>query len=591
MVRAVVVATAATESGGGAAGLMRVGPTTLLGRLRKQLKDHGVHDVTVLTRPEWRQQCQAALAGDGVEVIGVGTLAAAFQEFARLAARDEGPLLLLQGELLMHGSVLAGLLHDPRVPTGIASSAGVRSAGVFGVRIDRGRVTSAESPYHEITRPTAAFLGMLKVATSDLAALAGAAADLAFLCREGLPARWEPELATKVTSWGQLFFRHHAGIFGLIEQVRREAGNEKWLPDVGAMQADLDAKFRAAVLHPAATAAEDAVSILLTAVVRSGVVLTSSYLRELFWARPLDQRNVDAALTEMAGMDEDRVLLDSAVKASDGFFTTFFVSPYSRYLARWAARRRLTPNHVTVTSMVLGAMAAAAFAQGSSPGLIAGALLLQVSFTTDCVDGQLARYTRQFSKLGAWLDSIFDRAKEYLVYAGLATGAVRQGAGQGIWLLAGAALALQTFRHVIDFSYAAQQHRTIATVPKAPLDWPEDRLSVSLPQQDLTATVDDGPEEAHPQQEATPADPPGQPVTNRGKTMGRLAIEASVFFERRPWLKWGKRILILPIGERFALISITAALWGARTAFLALLVWGTVAAAYTTMGRVLRSIA
>ena len=50
--------------------------------------------------------------------------------------------------------------------------------------------------------------------------------------------------------------------------------------------------------------------------------------------------------------------------------------------------------------------------------MVAGAVLLQLAFTFDCVDGQLARYTRQFSKLGAWLDSIFDRTKEYVVFAG-----------------------------------------------------------------------------------------------------------------------------------------------------------------------------
>ena len=45
--------------------------------------------------------------------------------------------------------------------------------------------------------------------------------------------------------------------------------------------------------------------------------------------------------------DEDRVLLDSAVKGSDGFFTTFFVSPYSKYIARWARAPRLhaQPGH------------------------------------------------------------------------------------------------------------------------------------------------------------------------------------------------------------------------------------------------------
>ena len=28
------------------------------------------------------------------------------------------------------------------------------------------------------------------------------------------------------------------------------------------------------------------------------------------------------------------------MKANDGFFTTFFVSPYSKYIARWAARQK-----------------------------------------------------------------------------------------------------------------------------------------------------------------------------------------------------------------------------------------------------------
>src|SRR5205085_1385778 len=131
------------------------------------------------------------------------------------------------------------------------------------------------------------------------------------------------------------------------------------------------------------------------------------------------------ALTSAATQNEERARLEASVKASDGFFTTFFVSPYSKYIARWAARRGLTPNQVTLTSAAVGALAAAAFATGHRPGLVVGAILLQAAFTLDCVDGQLARYTRAFSRFGAWLDSIFDRTKEYLVYAGLAIGACR----------------------------------------------------------------------------------------------------------------------------------------------------------------------
>jgi hypothetical protein len=54
-------------------------------------------------------------------------------------------------------------------------------------------------------------------------------------------------------------------------------------------------------------------------------------------------------------------------------------------------------------------------------------------------------------------------------------------------------------------------------------------------------------------------------------------------------LVWIKRMLPFPIGERFAAISITAALFTARTTFTVLIVWGAVASAYTLGGRLLRS--
>ncbi|MEA2441577.1 MAG: hypothetical protein QOH76_3001, partial [Thermoleophilaceae bacterium] len=106
----------------------------------------------------------------------------------------------------------------------------------------------------------------------------------------------------------------------------------------------------------------DVPAFLTVGLVRSGVHLNQSYVGKLFWARPLSRAELDRAEEEIARVDEDRVRLDSAVKEMDGFFTTFFVSPYSKYIARWAARRGLTPNQVTTVSMLIGAAAAAAFA-------------------------------------------------------------------------------------------------------------------------------------------------------------------------------------------------------------------------------------
>jgi phosphatidylglycerophosphate synthase len=294
-------------------------------------------------------------------------------------------------------------------------------------------------------------------------------------------------------------------------------------------------------------------ALLGVGLVRSGVHLNQAFLGRLYWARPSTQEELERAAEAIARVDEERVLLDSAVKPIDGFFTTFFVSPYSKYIARWAARRSFTPNQVTTFSMLIGVAAAAAFAFGTRAGLIAGAVLLQAAFTFDCVDGQLARYTRTFTKLGAWLDSIFDRGKEYVVFAGLAIGASQ--AGDPLWPLATAALTFQTMRHFFDFSFAAAEHHEFETAPRRPLDDPHDG----------------GGE---------------RPIAPRASN----TLSAWQRLNRLPGVIWVKRMLPFPIGERFAVISITAALFTPRTTFIVVLAWGGVAAVYTLAGRALRSM-
>jgi phosphatidylglycerophosphate synthase len=588
MTRALLVAMSPGEAGGPAA-LMRWGETSLLGRLLLQLDSIGVSTVTVVTRPEWRQIVLDDLPETGACEVADG-LSGLFGTVASTAAVGAETLLIGHADIVAHTSVLEGVVGDPRVATGILSTGrNPRGNQTFRVRIDRGRVVAAESPYHAISRSTGVSLGLLKVAEHDLPALQRVALELAGICAGGCPTSWEAELASKVERWGRGFFRKNAADVALSEHLARQPREDGWMPDVEVLRKELDRRFESSVLLPARAASDDAIAVLTTGLVRSGVKLTSSYLRGLKWSRALSEADVERAARAMESVDEDKVLLDAAVKATDGFFTTFFVSPYSRYLARWAARRGLTPNQVTVFSMVLGVAAAAAFALGNRAGLVAGALLLQAAFTADCVDGQLARYTRQFSKFGAWLDSVFDRGKEYAVYAGLAVGAARTGS-DGIWLLASAAIALQTVRHVVDFSYAATQHEELALAQQAPLAEPAEQPARALPTTSATPAREGprgSPDDAADDDDDTGRVPDPQ---RRLKGVGRLGVRASVYFEQREWMKWAKRILVLPIGERFALISLTAALADARATFIALLVWGVVALTYTALGRVLRSL-
>lgn len=309
---------------------------------------------------------------------------------------------------------------------------------------------------------------------------------------------------------------------------------------------------------------DDLVQLIVFGLVRKGVSVGIRGRRDLFYRRITTQAEATEAATEMSGMDEDRARLNNAVKGADGFFTTYFVSTYSRFIARWAARRGLTPNQVTLISIALGVAAAACFATGERLGMVAGGVLIYFAFVFDCVDGQVARYARKFGVLGAWLDATFDRFKEYVVFAGLAVGYVVAGHSDDIWILALAALALQSIKHLLDFSFgAANRRKPPSPLPSTPLTAPDDR--------DLRKALE------------------RRKVERSTGIRGVLKMWSKAGKFR--FVYWARKMVVFPIGERFAAIAITAALFDARVTFITLLIWGSVAAVYTVTGRVMRSLA
>ena len=67
---------------------------------------------------------------------------------------------------------------------------------------------------------------------------------------------------------------------------------------------------------------------------------------------------------------------------------------------------------------------------------------------------------------------IGDRAKEYIVFVGLAIGGARTHQ-TGMWALALAAIVLQTVRHMVDTWYGALQETATRSLPVVPLDSPD----------------------------------------------------------------------------------------------------------------------
>ncbi|MFI9202138.1 DUF5941 domain-containing protein [Streptomyces sp. NPDC053048] len=296
----------------------------------------------------------------------------------------------------------------------------------------------------------------------------------------------------------------------------------------GAVSALPEARRALAAAAGTATGPDD----LAAGLEAEGVAVHRPELGVLVAAAPEGAEARAKTRAEVEAVDDEAVRLRSAVKSRDGFFTTFFISPYSRYLARWCARRGLTPNQVTTASLLTALIAAGCAATGSRGGYVAAGVLLIASFVLDCTDGQLARYSLQYSTLGAWLDATFDRAKEYAYYAGLALGAARS--GDDVWALALGAMVLQTCRHVVDFSFNEANH-------------------------DATANTS-----------------PTAALSDKLDSVG--------------WTVWARRMIVLPIGERWALIAVLTALTTPRVVFYVLLIGCAVAACYTTAGRVLRSL-
>ena len=122
----------------------------------------------------------------------------------------------------------------------------------------------------------------------------------------------------------------------------------------------------------------------------------------------------------------EKLLWSSLASSSDGVVDKYFNRPLGRFLSKILIHTPVTPNQVTVVSMLIGLAGAYFFAQGNHAAGIVGALLLQLSALVDCVDGDIARIAFKESPLGKWLDIGLDQVVHVAVFAASAVGLARQ---------------------------------------------------------------------------------------------------------------------------------------------------------------------
>jgi phosphatidylglycerophosphate synthase len=286
----------------------------------------------------------------------------------------------------------------------------------------------------------------------------------------------------------------------------------------------------------------NALDLVLVALTRAMIKVDAADVWAAPYIRSADKEERRKIQESIAKLNMGRVRLSMANRANDGFFSVFFLRKFSKILTWLAVKVGATPNQVTLISFAIGLYSAYSFSQGTFWNIFLGAILLQLSIIVDCVDGELARYTRKFSQLGAWLDAVTDRVKEYMVFLGLAMGADKE--GSDLWIPAIAMMLIQTFRHLSDYNYARVTRFRAEEKFLAPVEFTADFDGII-------------PTEREPK--------------------GRL----------RYWL--GK-IIQFPIGERWLVISASAVIGGAAFTFTAMPVLAFISAVVVFRGRFIKTL-
>ena len=253
----------------------------------------------------------------------------------------------------------------------------------------------------------------------------------------------------------------------------------------------------------------------------------------------------------------------AAIKQDDGFVATFLSAPAANWILRRAEGTPLTPNQVTAASAALAVAASAAFASGLWPFLVLGAVLLQLSFVLDCLDGQLARHLGTSSRFGAWLDYMTDCLEDVVIVAGVAIGCAARSGSEAPYLWSYAALLVLFYRRfdglLLDRLLGEDYQAVFRGGNRAIADEGKARVIAELRERKAASWG----------------------VVAR--LLDRLAPRAT---ERpSPVVLWTKRALLFREGERYLAISLLAAVGHPEWIFPTIVVLGVVLYPLTTLRR------
>ncbi len=140
-------------------------------------------------------------------------------------------------------------------------------------------------------------------------------------------------------------------------------------------------------------------------------------------------------------------------KDTEEFLDKIFYRPIGYVLALTAKTFHITPNQVTVFSILVGVAGGHMFYYNDLSLNVYGMLLLMFAQALDGADGQLARMTNSQSQLGRILDGISDNLKFISVYLHLIARLIEGGASPWIIIVAVIAGVSHTLQSAVaDYS-------------------------------------------------------------------------------------------------------------------------------------------
>ena len=129
----------------------------------------------------------------------------------------------------------------------------------------------------------------------------------------------------------------------------------------------------------------------------------------------------------------------------------------NRWVVKFLYPLPVTPNQITIASLVAGLVSVGCYMIDSKVGLIWGALFLYFKIFLDNVDGNLGRVRGEVSRLGRFLDSLTDFIISFLIYLVLTSRLVNE-TGDSIYWFLGVLALLSCLLHCSYFVFYLVQY-------------------------------------------------------------------------------------------------------------------------------------